>query len=144
MHSRHTTAQPENPSTQGFSPEPGADRCVDARIAIERTVVSFDSQLARCLVLVVLQQGIESWLNVTELDPPPGPIYAIDPEQWMVFSVTGNECRHVGGTECVAVHRETGEVRFVGRVGEEAQRVNDFLAGELDETEADRMLGRPQ
>ena len=47
----------------------------------------------------------------------PSPAYGFNPDGWMLFRVNDG-ARRLGGTEYVAVRRETGEVRFLGPLGE--------------------------
>ena len=47
----------------------------------------------------------------------PSPVYGFDPNGWILYRVDGLS-RVLGAAEYVAVKRETGEVRFLGSLGE--------------------------
>jgi hypothetical protein len=47
----------------------------------------------------------------------PSPVYDFNPSGWMLFRVKGDE-HALGASEYVAVWRETGEVRFLGPLGQ--------------------------
>jgi hypothetical protein len=52
------------------------------------------------------------------VDTLDGPAYDFDPQGWWLYMVTRqNECR-VGGTEYVAIHPDSGNIRNLGRLGE--------------------------
>jgi hypothetical protein len=56
-------------------------------------------------------------LDLELVEGLPSPVYDFNPNGRMLFRVHG-EPGMVGGSEYVAVRRETGEVRFLGRLGE--------------------------
>jgi hypothetical protein len=56
-------------------------------------------------------------LDVELVERLPGGVYDFDPTGWMLFRVRGDPDR-VGPSEYVAVRRETGEVRFLGLLGD--------------------------
>ena len=56
-------------------------------------------------------------LDLELVEGLPEPVYDFNPNGWMLFRVRGNE-GIPGGSEYVAVRRETGEVRFLGRLGD--------------------------
>jgi hypothetical protein len=52
-------------------------------------------------------------LDLELVEGLPSPVYDFNPNGWMLFRVRGNP-QMLGGSEYVAVRRETGEVRFLG------------------------------
>lgn len=56
-------------------------------------------------------------LDLELVEGLPGGVYDFDPTGWMLFRVRGNP-HTVGPSEYVAVRRETGEVRFLGPLGD--------------------------
>jgi hypothetical protein len=56
-------------------------------------------------------------LDLELVEGLPEPVYNFNPKGWMLFRVR-DEPRMLGGSEYVAVRRETGEVRFLGRLGD--------------------------
>lgn len=52
-----------------------------------------------------------------QVESLPAPVYNFDPTGWtlLVLKTGGNR---VGGSEYVAVNQETGEVRFLGTLGD--------------------------
>jgi hypothetical protein len=56
-------------------------------------------------------------LDLELVEGLPSPVYDFNPNGWMLFRVKGDE-HTLGASEYVAVRRETGEVRFLGQLGE--------------------------
>jgi len=59
--------------------------------------------------------------DVFLLEQIPGPVYKIREfvaDDWLVFGACDPDVHRVGGSECVAVQRETGEVLSLGMLGE--------------------------
>lgn len=56
-------------------------------------------------------------LDLELVEGLPGPVYDFDPTGWMLFRVRGDP-HMLGPSEYVAVRRETGEVRFLGPLGD--------------------------
>jgi hypothetical protein len=56
-------------------------------------------------------------LDLELVEGLPGGVYDFDPTGWMLFRMRGDPGM-LGPTEYVAVHRETGEVRFLGPLGD--------------------------
>ena len=59
--------------------------------------------------------------GVSAIEGTPSAYYAlekIEPDEWRFFSADDPDARHVGGSQCVAIHRQTGRVLFLGIVGE--------------------------
>jgi hypothetical protein len=56
-------------------------------------------------------------LDLELVEGVPGGVYDFDPTGWMLFRVRGHP-HLVGPSEYVAVLRETGEVRFLGPLGD--------------------------
>jgi hypothetical protein len=59
--------------------------------------------------------------GIVPMELPPSGFYSVDRierDDWRFFSVTDLDHRHVGGCECLAIHRATGKVVFLGPVGE--------------------------
>jgi hypothetical protein len=57
-------------------------------------------------------------LRLGPVDSLPAPIYGFDPNGWHLFAVTERIAQRVGATQYVAVSQSTGEVRYLGRVGQ--------------------------
>ena len=57
-------------------------------------------------------------LRLTPVDSLPAPVYGFDPNGWFLFAVTVRTSSTLGATEYVAVSQSTGEVRYLGRVGQ--------------------------
>ena len=55
-------------------------------------------------------------LDLELVEGLPVPAYDFNPDGWMLFRVRKDYI--LGASEYVAVRRETGEVRFLGRLGE--------------------------
>jgi hypothetical protein len=56
-------------------------------------------------------------LDLELVEGLPVPVYDFNPNGWMLFRVR-DKPGMLGGSEYVAVRRETGEVRFLGRLGD--------------------------
>jgi hypothetical protein len=56
-------------------------------------------------------------LDLELVEGLPGGVYEFNPTGWMLFRVRGDSGM-VGPSEYVAVRRETGEVRFLGPLGD--------------------------
>jgi guanosine-3',5'-bis(diphosphate) 3'-pyrophosphohydrolase len=83
----------------------------------EHDAQRIDKNMAKSLALEYLAVRYSRSINLVRTDLAVGEVYAFDPTGWIVFAVVGSEHR-VGATELVAVHEETGEVRYLGRSGE--------------------------
>jgi hypothetical protein len=83
--------------------------------------LAIDSQQATEIAHAAVQQRFGTRFGVTPLEGTPSPFYAlekIDLQNWRFFWVTDPDQRHVGGSQCLAIHRESGRVVFLGIVGE--------------------------
>ena len=57
-------------------------------------------------------------LQLTRVNSLPAPVYDFDPSGWYLFAVTEQESWMFGSTAYVAVSQHTGEVRYLGRLGQ--------------------------
>ena len=56
-------------------------------------------------------------LDLELVEGLPEPVYDFNPDGWMLFRVKGDQ--HIlGPSEYIAVRRKTGEVRFLGALGQ--------------------------
>lgn len=84
-------------------------------------VTMIEFEYARELARDELQGRFTGEMNVSLLEHLPGATYTIGkfvPEDWLIFAASDPAVRQVGGSQCVAVHRQTGEVLSLGMVGE--------------------------
>jgi hypothetical protein len=72
---------------------------------------------AKQKVIDALLARLRDALELELVEGLPEPVYNFNPNGWMLFRVR-HEQEMLGGSEYVAVRRETGEVRFLGRLGE--------------------------
>ena len=69
---------------------------------------------------IALETAVDSYrqsIDVVPVDLLPF-VYESNPLGWMLFAVIKRDSFQLGGTEYVAVHPETGEVRGLGVIGE--------------------------
>ena len=83
--------------------------------------MTIDAQHANNIALAVVQQRFGQRFRVSAFDGTPSPIYThekIEPHQWFFFCASDPDARYVGGSQCLAIHREAGRVVLLGIVGE--------------------------
>lgn len=80
--------------------------------------LAMDSEAALELARDFLGKRYANSITLTETNLDPGSVYGFDPEGWVVFAIFSESDPRIGGTECVAVHRESGVVRSIGMIGE--------------------------
>lgn len=71
-------------------------------------------QLLRKSMASSALDGVQ-FIPVDTLDEP---AYDFDPLGWWLYSVTRQHEFRIGGTEYVAIHPESGDIRNLGRLGE--------------------------
>ena len=71
---------------------------------------------ARQKTVDALLAKLRDALDLELVEGLPLPAYDFNPNGWMLFRVR-EEPGRLGGSEYVAVCRETGEVRFLGQLG---------------------------
>ncbi len=59
-----------------------------------------------------------SRIELTLVSEVPGGAYGIDSAEWWLFAALVTNEQRVGGSQYVAVHKETGAVRKIGAIGE--------------------------
>ncbi|HEX2477564.1 MAG TPA: thermonuclease family protein [Lacipirellulaceae bacterium] len=72
---------------------------------------------AKQKVIDALLAKFRDALDLELVEGLPAPVYDFNPNGWMLFR-TRNAPGMLGGSEYVAVHRESGKVRFLGRLGD--------------------------
>lgn len=78
-----------------------------------------DPATAQHIALDALIDGLRQQLEIVPVATiSAGSAYGVDPVDWLLFMVKRKNQHHVGGSEFVAVHPTTGEVRMLGRFGE--------------------------
>jgi len=76
-----------------------------------------DATQAKQKAIDALSARLRDALKLELVEGLPAPVYDFNPNGWMLFRV--NDAVHIlGPSEYVAVRRETGEVRFLGRLGQ--------------------------
>ena len=83
--------------------------------------MSIGIQQATEIARMALQRRFIDQISVSFLEVAPAPVYmveSLDPQSWMFFAAHDPNVHRVGGSECLAVHVETAEVRFLGVIGE--------------------------
>ena len=73
---------------------------------------------ARARALDLLCRRYRESLQLTRVNSLPAPVYDFDPNGWYLFAVTEQESWRLGSTEYVAVSQRTGEVRYLGHLGQ--------------------------
>jgi hypothetical protein len=76
-----------------------------------------DTDEARLSATDALLAKLRDALDLELVEGLPSPVYGFDPNGWMLFRVKG-DLGALGPSEYVAVRRETGEVRFLGPLGQ--------------------------
>lgn len=71
-------------------------------------------QLLRKSMALSALDGVQ-FVPVDALDGQP---YDFDPRGWWLYRVTRQNEFRIGGTEYVAIHPESGDIRNLGRLGE--------------------------
>jgi hypothetical protein len=61
---------------------------------------------------------VASHLIELNLDENPPPAYNFVPSEWFLFAVRVSNKSSIGASHYVAVHKETGEVRYADRLWE--------------------------
>jgi len=57
-------------------------------------------------------------LQLKRVNSLPAPVYNFDPRGWYLFVVIEQELSRIGASEYVAVSQRTGEVRYLGCLGQ--------------------------
>jgi hypothetical protein len=57
-------------------------------------------------------------LQLRQVNSLPAPVYGFEASGWYLFAVIDQKPTSFGATEYVAVSQRTGEVRYLGRVGQ--------------------------
>jgi hypothetical protein len=83
----------------------------------ERYDVDMDAAEAEQKATDALLAKLRAALNLELVEGLPQPCYGFNPDGWMLFRVRADS-RTLGPSEYVAVRRETGEVHFLGPLGE--------------------------
>lgn len=76
-----------------------------------------DSTQAKQEATDALLAKLRDALDLELVEGLPGGVYDFHPTGWMLFRVRGDP-HMIGRSEYVAVRRETGEVRFLGPLGD--------------------------
>ena len=76
-----------------------------------------DSDEAKLKANDALLARFRDALHLKLVEGMPEPVYGFNPDGWMLFRVKSDP-QILGPSEYVAVRRETGEVRFLGALGQ--------------------------
>lgn len=78
----------------------------------------FDNPEAENCIREAIADKVLKETCLIPVDSPSVPIYGYDPEGWLLYVVLRRYDCSLGGTEYVAFHPETHEVRFLGIHGD--------------------------
>lgn len=73
---------------------------------------------ARARALDLLCRRYRESLQLKQVNSLPAPVYGFDPLGWYLFAVIEKESWRIGSSEYVAVSQRTGEVRYLGHLGQ--------------------------